>query len=846
MPWVAFAPADGLRLALAAGAIPAAVASRPVAMRIEGDRVTVAADDVPNLDAVRRLGGRIVATCDGATDVPNWFVGVPLVPDDVPRTAPSSIRLIDARAASAIVAWPVERVAIVGERLAVHLRGPASDDATAFRHARPGHWVRVGFRHRLESLLPCPAAGELLWDKSGVVAIDEWHPWQIGTGAVLDLPHRDPELPELRSALAIAVPLRIGPPTSPRLFCIDDRDAFAGWLAAIGPRSREAIRLATVRHGSRRMEIAASPRVRVPFAMPLAEAGDLRPAVRIAGIDEPGLRTWLEADGSTHRIADAAFRTATVRCEIPAVDFHVDAIADSLTWSAWSTHAPPIEELAAPVERGAMPARESRTKSIVSRMVDSWKSKPKPIDLDEPPEAAGPSIVLPDRPPLELERTLFDQLTTLASDRRARLWAELAEAYTQRRAQADASLAWLNAAWDGHPPPATWLAIEADPARQRAIASLAGNGRVDSGPDWPIRLAWLAAVARRDPLHLAYVADDLRGELTHGLSPDRDAPAFVRRLGAGEEFAAVRDWLVRIRQAAAGWVATSLAGRGRLQRVGLDPDVRTTAAHANLFAAEAARRLGERTLADRWRREAIDDLDREPDDRQPLHRRLAERSPEPAEATAFERHVARTYRAIAADVWSPTHFPATDASAESTTLDDLVRTATAGNLGAITQAKTDRPEWLAPLARTLMSAPQHAADARTATAAAAWLAGGRVDRGLSLLDACREQLYSPHRLAPRDHTRLAVVAVRALAFAPPRIARGRLEELFQRLDGLDPTGSVNRYFSPAGLAVCRAAFAAGVPTTFDVGDRVRAWLAEDERIVLARIAVDLAGNGVVR
>ena len=123
--------------------------------------------------------------------------------------------------------------------------------------------------------------------------------------------------------------------------------------------------------------------------------------------------------------------------------------------------------------------------------------------------------------------------------------------------------------------------------------------------------------------------------------------------------------------------------------------------------------------------------------------------------------------------------------------------------------------------------------------AVGWFAVGDEDAGNSILNQARERLY----LAggdDRERTELAIAYAEALGFAPPGIALGRLEEIFQRLDRVSVRGSTNRYFTLKPLELIDAVVRSVVTEDFALGPAVRGWLADDEFLIRRRIHRDLA------
>lgn len=123
--------------------------------------------------------------------------------------------------------------------------------------------------------------------------------------------------------------------------------------------------------------------------------------------------------------------------------------------------------------------------------------------------------------------------------------------------------------------------------------------------------------------------------------------------------------------------------------------------------------------------------------------------------------------------------------------------------------------------------------------AVGWFAVGDEDAGNRILNEARERLYLAGA-DERERTELAIAYAEALGFAPPGIALGRLEEIFQRLDRVSVKGSTNRYFTLKPLELIDALVRAVVTEDFALGPAVRGWLADDEFLIRRRIHRDLA------
>jgi len=131
-----------------------------------------------------------------------------------------------------------------------------------------------------------------------------------------------------------------------------------------------------------------------------------------------------------------------------------------------------------------------------------------------------------------------------------------------------------------------------------------------------------------------------------------------------------------------------------------------------------------------------------------------------------------------------------------------------------------------------------------------WFVAGDEDAGNRILNEARDALFlgtiSTTALARTDstatlaRTELAVAYAEALGFAPWRIAHGRLEEIFQRLDRIYVEGTTNRYFTLKPLQLIDAVVRSVVTDEFTLGPTVRSWLDDDEFLIRGRIHRDLA------
>ena len=120
-----------------------------------------------------------------------------------------------------------------------------------------------------------------------------------------------------------------------------------------------------------------------------------------------------------------------------------------------------------------------------------------------------------------------------------------------------------------------------------------------------------------------------------------------------------------------------------------------------------------------------------------------------------------------------------------------------------------------------------------------WYSLGETERGNRILDTARDKLFVQGLPDERDRTRTALAYAKALAFAPPRLALGRLEELFQRLGTISSGGATARYFALKPLELIDVAITAIVNEDFSLGPEVRSWLDVDELRIRTRITRDL-------
>lgn len=122
--------------------------------------------------------------------------------------------------------------------------------------------------------------------------------------------------------------------------------------------------------------------------------------------------------------------------------------------------------------------------------------------------------------------------------------------------------------------------------------------------------------------------------------------------------------------------------------------------------------------------------------------------------------------------------------------------------------------------------------------AAGWYDFGRDSLAEPIFQAARTVLYRKE-LVPTEHLSLACAYAKALGAAPITLVQERVEELFERLEGIPNTSSYGNYYSPAQLKFVEAVMLAVVSDDFTQGAQARRWLDEDEYLVRQRIHGDV-------
>jgi len=120
-----------------------------------------------------------------------------------------------------------------------------------------------------------------------------------------------------------------------------------------------------------------------------------------------------------------------------------------------------------------------------------------------------------------------------------------------------------------------------------------------------------------------------------------------------------------------------------------------------------------------------------------------------------------------------------------------------------------------------------------------WFAIGAEETGNRILNSARDRLFVKGVTGVRDRTSMALSYAAALAHAPPRLALGRLEEIFLRLESVITHGATNRYFTLKPLELIDTVVRAAASDDFSLGPGVRGWLDDDEFAIRRRITRDL-------
>jgi hypothetical protein len=120
-----------------------------------------------------------------------------------------------------------------------------------------------------------------------------------------------------------------------------------------------------------------------------------------------------------------------------------------------------------------------------------------------------------------------------------------------------------------------------------------------------------------------------------------------------------------------------------------------------------------------------------------------------------------------------------------------------------------------------------------------WFVTDREDLGIRILNEARNRLFVHGINRERERTDLALAYAEAVRYTQSRIALGRLEELFQRLDTVTVKGAQAAYYALKPLEFVDIAVTTAVTEEFQIDDVVRRWLIDDELLIRQRVTRDL-------
>src|SRR5262249_45173364 len=121
-----------------------------------------------------------------------------------------------------------------------------------------------------------------------------------------------------------------------------------------------------------------------------------------------------------------------------------------------------------------------------------------------------------------------------------------------------------------------------------------------------------------------------------------------------------------------------------------------------------------------------------------------------------------------------------------------------------------------------------------------WFGGPHEDRGIIVLGFARKSLFYTPDLPTSQRLALAQAYAAAVTHAQPRVAQGRVEELFRDLPGLYDIRQTNTHFALSPLTLVDTVVRAAVSDDFTLGPTARRWLDEDEHRVRMRMQRDTA------
>jgi hypothetical protein len=122
--------------------------------------------------------------------------------------------------------------------------------------------------------------------------------------------------------------------------------------------------------------------------------------------------------------------------------------------------------------------------------------------------------------------------------------------------------------------------------------------------------------------------------------------------------------------------------------------------------------------------------------------------------------------------------------------------------------------------------------------AAGWYYFGKDELARPVMDAVRSLLFSG-KLEFREPTTLACAYAATLGQAPLELALRGVEELFEKVVGVDDAFTTKKYYSLSQLDLIEAVVLAVVTDDFAMGTQGRRWLDDDEYLVRRRIHRDV-------
>lgn len=140
-----------------------------------------------------------------------------------------------------------------------------------------------------------------------------------------------------------------------------------------------------------------------------------------------------------------------------------------------------------------------------------------------------------------------------------------------------------------------------------------------------------------------------------------------------------------------------------------------------------------------------------------------------------------------------------------------------------------------------------------ASMAGGWFLAGKPTRAVALSETIRTRLFTTSGLTSVERTGVASAYLDAMSCAVGRVPSsrvlGRVEEVFQRLAGVQLRGSTNARYTLGPLRVAEAAIRCGVGPDTRIGEKAQRWSEEQARTIRRRIDGDLDAHlaeGVIR